>query len=306
VAAGPFVFDRAEATGVSVNRGERTAEAAVRRRPAAAGGLAVALVMAAAVLAPEGFGVVDEPGPEVFAVPELPAAADYLAVAFVILMLLNFVIARVIAGRAGVLRPRSRGPSARALLGLAVALLVITRLPDIGDGLLGGDEGTQQIETQADPRDPGEAAIRTSSVLGWILMSGLIVLLAGAGALSFWLLRLGDEAGTAGDGSDVLEKLSLGIADLQSIEDPRRAVIACYARMQILAGDRRIGHRLSDTPFELLDRIARGRPELEPSVHRLTLLFERAKFSPHTVDEVMRSDALEALEEIRTQMGAVT
>jgi hypothetical protein len=288
-----------------VNRGERTAEAAVRRRPAAAGGLAVALVVAAAVLVPEGFVIGGEPGPEVFAVPELPAAADYLAAAFVILMLLNFVIARVIAGRAGVLRPRSRGgPSARALLGLAVALFVITQLPDIGEGLSSGNGGPEQIETPDDPGDPGAAASRTSSVLGWILMSGLIILLAGAGALCFWLLRLGHAPGGPGDESDVLEKLSLGIADLQSIEDPRRAVIACYARLQTLAGDRRIGHRLSDTPFELLDRVARGRPELEPSVHRLTLLFERAKFSPHTVDEVMRSNALEALEETRTQMGA--
>jgi hypothetical protein len=290
-----------------VNRGERTAEAAVRRRPAAAGALAVALVIGAAILAPEGFAIGDEPGPEIFAVPELPAAADYLAVAFVIVMLLNFVIARVIAGRAGVLRPRTRrGPRARALLGLAAALVVVTQLPHIGDGLLEGNGGTDQIETRVDPREPDEASSRTSSVLGWILMSGLIVLLAGAGALSFMLLRSGDEGGTAGDEPDVLEELSLGIADLQSIEDPRRAVIACYVRMQILAGDRRIGHRLSDTPFELFDRIARGHPELEPSVHRLTLLFERAKFSPHTIDEVMRSDALAALEEIRTQMGGLT
>jgi hypothetical protein len=49
-----------------------------------------------------------------------------------------------------------------------------------------------------------------------------------------------------------------------------------------------------------------GHRAAEPSVARLTALFERARFSDHHVDESMRRRALTALAEVRDQIKAAT
>jgi Domain of unknown function (DUF4129) len=43
----------------------------------------------------------------------------------------------------------------------------------------------------------------------------------------------------------------------------------------------------------------------QESARRLTELFERAKFSNQAVNEATRREALAALEDIRTQLGAL-
>jgi hypothetical protein len=90
--------------------------------------------------------------------------------------------------------------------------------------------------------------------------------------------------------------------DLRAETDPRRAIIAAYARLERVLAANGVRRRTSDTPAEYLRRVLHDL-ELEPvAVERLTALFTRAKFSQHDVDTTMKEDAIEALERVRDEL----
>jgi len=92
--------------------------------------------------------------------------------------------------------------------------------------------------------------------------------------------------------------------DLRAETDPRRAVIAAYARLERVLAAHGLARRAAETAEEYLARIL---PELdvEPrSVRRLTDLFTRAKFSPHMVDLSMKEEAITALSIVRDELQA--
>jgi hypothetical protein len=90
--------------------------------------------------------------------------------------------------------------------------------------------------------------------------------------------------------------------DLRAEADPRRAIIAAYARLERVLAANGVRRRTSDTPAEYLRRVLHDL-ELEPvAVERLTALFTRAKFSQHDVDTTMKEDAIEALERVRDEL----
>ena len=92
------------------------------------------------------------------------------------------------------------------------------------------------------------------------------------------------------------------VDDLRSEPDPRRAVIAAYARLEralAAAGHPRVQ---SDAPGEYLGRVLRDADVTPAAVARLTTLFAAAKFSQHEVGEEMRIEAIEALEEVREDL----
>jgi multisubunit Na+/H+ antiporter MnhB subunit len=94
------------------------------------------------------------------------------------------------------------------------------------------------------------------------------------------------------------------LADLYAETDPRRAIIAAYARVERLFGSFGLPRDPSEAPVEYLERVL---PELRASgsaLRRLTRLFERAKFSTHDVDLSMRDDAIAALILVRDELRA--
>ena len=92
--------------------------------------------------------------------------------------------------------------------------------------------------------------------------------------------------------------------DLRAEQDPRRAVIAAYARLERVLAAHGLGRKPAEAPGEYLNRIL-PRLELERgSVRRLTELFTRAKFSTHRVDAGMKEDAIEALTTVRDELRA--
>ena len=78
--------------------------------------------------------------------------------------------------------------------------------------------------------------------------------------------------------------LDEAIDDLRRDPDPRRAVIAAYARMEQALTSYGFPRRPSEAPYEYLRRVGRELEAEEP-VAALTELFEVAKFSEHSVDE---------------------
>ena len=95
----------------------------------------------------------------------------------------------------------------------------------------------------------------------------------------------------------MLEAFDESLDDLRAERDVRRAIIACYARMERALARTGAARRASETPFEFLARVlehiarAPGRA--------LTDLFERAKFSTEPLGDADKQQALAALEALR-------
>ena len=102
---------------------------------------------------------------------------------------------------------------------------------------------------------------------------------------------------------DVAAEIDGAIEDLEREPDPRRAVIAAYARMERVLGRHGLARRLSETPIEYLQRVLLGLTAKAGAVTRLTGLFERARFSAHEIGQTEKNDAITALREIREDMA---
>jgi Domain of unknown function (DUF4129) len=100
------------------------------------------------------------------------------------------------------------------------------------------------------------------------------------------------------------EALRLSLEDLRREPDPRRAIVAAYARMLTVLGRLGIARRAAEAPLEYLRRVL-GVLEGDPEpTRRLTDLFERAEFGRESVTEAMRGEAIDALEAVRARLGA--
>jgi heme/copper-type cytochrome/quinol oxidase subunit 2 len=101
--------------------------------------------------------------------------------------------------------------------------------------------------------------------------------------------------------ADVVEET---LDDLRTERDPRKAVIAAYARLERALAAYGLPRRPSEAPEEYVARILGDLEVGSASVQRLTALFARAKFSQHEVDEGMKDDAIDTLEELRSELRA--
>jgi uncharacterized protein DUF4129 len=99
--------------------------------------------------------------------------------------------------------------------------------------------------------------------------------------------------------SDVLDDT---LDDLRAESDPRRAVIAAYARMERSLAWFGLPRRVFEAPLEYLARVLAELHASAESVTRLTALFERAKFSPHEIGAPLKEDAIGALVAVRDEL----
>ena len=80
-------------------------------------------------------------------------------------------------------------------------------------------------------------------------------------------------------------------------------MIGAYAGMERTLTPQGLGRRPAEAPLEYLRRIL-GELRASPDAAReLTWLDQRAKFSPHKVDEQMRRAAIGALEAVRAGLA---
>jgi Domain of unknown function (DUF4129) len=93
-----------------------------------------------------------------------------------------------------------------------------------------------------------------------------------------------------------------GLEELEAEPDPRRAVIAAYARMARSMGRVGLPRRSSETALEYLRRLLEMVHLDNPAATRLTDLFQVAKFSDHPIDQAMKREAIEALVAVRDDL----
>jgi Domain of unknown function (DUF4129) len=115
-----------------------------------------------------------------------------------------------------------------------------------------------------------------------------------------------DEASDEALADELAALLDATLDDLRAEPDPRRAVIAAYARMERALGAYGLPRHPFEAPLEFLERVSPELAELHAGglrlVFELTHLFERAKFSHHAVDEEMKADAISSLEALRDDL----
>jgi hypothetical protein len=99
----------------------------------------------------------------------------------------------------------------------------------------------------------------------------------------------------------VVKALDESLDDLRSERDVRRAIVACYARMERAFAGAGRARRASETPLEFLRRVLE-RVAVEPG-QVLTELFERARFSVEPMDEGDKLSAIGALEALRGRLA---
>lgn len=93
--------------------------------------------------------------------------------------------------------------------------------------------------------------------------------------------------------------------DLRAETDPRRAIIAAYARLERVLAANGVARRTAETADEYLPRVLLDLELDSGAVQRLTTLFTRAKFSQHDVNKAMKEEAIDALERVRDELRLV-
>ena len=134
-----------------------------------------------------------------------------------------------------------------------------------------------------------------------IVVSSLTILALAAGAW-FVLERRRTEPRRGSVATKLAVALERTITDLRAEPDPRIAVISAYAQMEHALADAGLERRPDEAPREYLGRVLPDVGAQTTSVQRLTALFERAKFSPHTIDAAMKDEAIDALEALRDDL----
>ena len=102
--------------------------------------------------------------------------------------------------------------------------------------------------------------------------------------------------------TDLAAAVDESLDDLRAEPDPRRAVIATYARLERVLAAHRLPRRPAEAPLEYLARMLDDLSVSPDAARRLTGLFEKAKFSQHAVRTEMKEEAISALETMRDDL----
>ena len=226
-------------------------------------------------------------------------------VAGAILLLYLLVLRRANVSQAGGGRLRGLRNAVRSVVLVGIALLLArefsTRRLDGLDVTLPQAQGAGEGSPGVSGRDVSEAEF------AWIPVSITLALLAVAVFGFWWSGRsrrraLGERGDTLADALEAA--LDESLDDLRAEPDPRRAVIAAYARLERVLASHGLPRKTSEAPLEYLGRMLSGLSVSPPAARRLTDLFERAKFSQHAVPAEMKEQAIDALETVRDDLAA--
>jgi Domain of unknown function (DUF4129) len=248
-----------------------------------------------------------------------PAFPADLVASLLLLLLVGAVAAMVLALVVLVPDQRMRAPRRRrtsflsVLVPLAFVLAVWLFREPLGLlGELGQDAATASTLPVPDAAGPAVTPTRPGPLPLLVAGAAVVAMIAivAAGVLADRRRRTPPRT----PAERLVELLDDTLDDIEREPDPRRAVIAAWARMERGLAAVGLPRRPAEAPFEYAGRVlaaaadapgdSAGRtPPVRPaSVHRLTDLFERAKFSQHTIDLAMRDEAVAALRAVRADL----
>jgi hypothetical protein len=175
--------------------------------------------------------------------------------------------------------------------------------------------------TRAGQAPPSAGPAAAGGLPDWIGTAALVVLgLAGAAivGLVIWALvrdqmrrqarRAGRRAPVAAaprTAEDLVAALDAGLEELSDTDrDPRRAVIACWVRLEQAAAAAGTPRHPGDSPTDLVGRLLAEQRVDARVLAALLEVYRQARYATHTVDDQMRAQARSALERLRADLGA--
>jgi hypothetical protein len=171
----------------------------------------------------------------------------------------------------------------------------------------------QQAEPTGTTAEP-----ETLKLPGWLIVTTqvlvVLIVVALAGLLVWYLLRNGlrlrerrrdaDRVPAPAGKDQVIAAVDAGLSDLDDMDtDPRRAVIACWVRLEQAAAAAGTPRQVGDTPAELVTRLLSGHDVSAPVLYRLAEVYRLARYAAHTVDTTMRDQARAALGQLRAELS---
>lgn len=183
------------------------------------------------------------------------------------------------------------------------------------------EDFSKPVEPSFSPPPEPVAAAETSELPGWLapLAAGLCVavVLVIVAAVAWTFLRdtlrkrrgkvvYRDERRAPPVGAeDVVAALDAGLVDLSDADaDPRRAVIACWLRLEQAAAAAGTPRRPADSPTDLVGRLLQAHDVSADVLAALADVYREARYATHTVDDRMRVQARSALQRIRGELTA--
>lgn len=235
-----------------------------------------------------------------------PTALDY-AFTLGLIVLVAMIIATIIGIRSlrGEVRAQRVG-SMRQLIAFLVVLGVIWYI-GLKNAQLRPPEEAEADDVFGPPRPAELEDARVSSDRRPVELKWWLVVLAGVagGGAVIWYRRKSRHRPRDGAelvGEQLRAVLTQTLDDLLELDDPRRAVIRAYARMEGVLDAHGFGRHAHEAPLEYLARVLRELSVRAEAAHALTELFEVAKFSDHEIDEAMKQEAIDALATVRDDL----
>jgi uncharacterized protein DUF4129 len=207
------------------------------------------------------------------------------------------------------LERRRRSSTMRVLTSVTIVIVAIFATVAIRKALRErwGTDGTSDIaQVQGKQRKGAKDGAADDRTLDWRFVGGaFVVALFGSAYAARLVLRGGGGDSPPEDpAAAVAQILGETLDDLHDERDPRRAVIAAYARMERALAAYGLARRSSEAPLEYLERALEELHASASSASRLTRLFEWARFSDHPVEPGMKEEAIQALEAVRAELTA--
>jgi hypothetical protein len=154
---------------------------------------------------------------------------------------------------------------------------------------------------------------------GWVGTATLVILIVGAvlmvGGLTWALVRDYLRRRPARTGrhqprraprtaDDLVAALDAGLEELSDTDrDPRRAVIACWVRLEDAAAAAGTPRHPGDSPTDYVGRLLAEQRVDAGVLAALLAVYREARYATHTVDDQMRQQARSALERLRADLG---
>ncbi|MEU8815065.1 DUF4129 domain-containing protein [Actinoplanes sp. NPDC048796] len=111
--------------------------------------------------------------------------------------------------------------------------------------------------------------------------------------------------GQPGTAEELVAALDAGLEELSDTDrDPRRAVIACWVRLEQAAAAAGTPRHPGDSPTDLVGRLLNEQQVDAAVLAALLEVYREARYATHTVDDRMRRQAREALQRLRADLGA--
>lgn len=192
------------------------------------------------------------------------------------------------------------------VLGAPVAVLVVRLRHGAGvSELAGGLPGIGVRPAVGSPvpsAGPGGHVGATVPVWPWIVLGCAVAVLLAVAFLRRTRLSGLPAAGTAPGPPVLAGAVDAGLAELRGRDDPRAAVLACYAAMEHALAATSAEPRRTDTPAEVVGRASAAGLVDGSAAATLAALFRRARYSTLPFGPPDRDRAESALERIRADL----